>query len=225
MEAAFRVLAANPRGLIMIRDELSSLILGLNQYKGGSGNDRPNLLKTWSSKPVLIDRVLNEFGEPIRIAFPFLCIAGNLPPAMLVEIVNRKGDDGLIDRFLFVYPDRRPKLKSHQRRPVSDEAIQGWAEVARRLWNRPMDTTDGRPRPHVIYFSNDGKIEFDCLHDEHVDEVNAANFPDTLRGPWSKLEEYAGRLCLILTLLRHDADPTADPRSLPLAGPVAARDA
>jgi hypothetical protein len=225
MEAVFRVLAANPRGLIMIRDELSALILGLNQYKRGGGNDRPNLLKVWSGKQILIDRVLNVFGEPIRIYHPHLGIAGNLPPGMLGAMVNRRGDDGFIDRWLYVYQDRRPKLKSSQRRPVSNEAIRGWTDVARNLWNRPMDTSEAHPRPHVVYFSNNGKAEFNRLHDAHVDEVNASDFPDALRGPWSKLEEYAGRLCLILTLLRHAADPTADPHSLPLAEPDAARDA
>jgi hypothetical protein len=225
MEATFRVLAANPRGLLMCKDELSSLILGLNQYKGGAGNDRPNLLKTWSGKPILIDRVLNEFGEPIRVPFPCLSITGNLPPAMLLDLVDRRGDDGLVDRWLFVFPDRRLKLKSAQRRPVSNEAVAGWVELGRRLWARPMDTSEGRSRPHVVYFSNPGKSEFDRLHDRHVDEVNAADFPDALRGPWSKLEEYAGRLCLILSLLRHAADPTADTEALPLVGPDVARDA
>jgi hypothetical protein len=80
MESVSRVLAASPRGVIMIRDELSSLILSLNQYKRGAGSDRPNLLKIWSSKPVLIDRVQNQNGEPVRIPFPFMCITGNCPP-------------------------------------------------------------------------------------------------------------------------------------------------
>jgi hypothetical protein len=225
MEAVFRVLAANPRGLTMIRDELSALILGLNQYKGGGGNDRPNLLKVWSGKQILIDRVLNEFGEPIRIYHPHLCIAGNLPPGMLGEMVNRRGDDGFLDRWLYVYPDRRPKLKSSQRRPVSNEAIRGWTDVVRNLWNRPMDTSEAHPRPQVVSFSNNGKAEFNRLHDAHVDEVNASDFPDALRGAWSKLEEYAGRFCLILALLRHAADPTTDANKLPLVGPDVARDA
>jgi hypothetical protein len=77
----------------------------------------------------------------------------------------------------------------------------------------------------VVYFSNAGKAEFDRLYDAHVDEVNAHDFPDALRGPWSKLEEYAGRLCLILALLRHAADPTADVDALPMAGTTEARDA
>ena len=88
-----------------------------------------------------------------------------------------------------------------------------------------MDQSEGNAHPHVIFFSNAGKAEFDRLYDAHVDEVNAHDFPDALRGPWSKLEEYAGRLCLILTLLRQAADPTADPSVLPMAGVREAADA
>ena len=225
LESLFLVLADNPRGLLMVRDELSSLILGMNQYKGGGGNDRPNLMKVWSGKSVTIDRVRNELREPVRIPHPSLSITGNLPPAMLAEMLNRRGDDGMLDRWLFVYPDRRPKLKAAQRRPVSNEAVRGWSDVARVLYERPMDASEGGPHPHVVFFSNAGKAEFDRLHDLNVDEVNAADFPDHLRGPWSKLEEYAGRLCLVLTMLRRAADPTADRSALPLAGDREARDA
>jgi hypothetical protein len=243
LESLFLLLADNPRGLLMVRDELSSLILGLNQYKNGGGNDRPNLLKVWSGKSVAVDRVRNELREPVRIPHPSLSVAGNLPPAMLAEMVSRRGDDGFLDRWLFVYPDRRPKLKSSERRPVSNEAVRRWEDVARALYERPMDLggTEGSgavwsmtvggsggthpPRPHVVYPTNAGKAEFDRRHDRHVDEVNAPDFPDHLRGPWSKLEEYAGRLWLVLTLLRHAADPTADRSALPMAGATEAADA
>src|SRR5258705_11347711 len=104
----------------MCNDEPATLVLGLNQYKGGSGNDAPNLMKIWAGASVVIDRVLNDLGEPIRIPHPCLSITGNLPPANLADMVNRRGDVGFLDRWLYVYPDRRPKLKSRQRQPVID---------------------------------------------------------------------------------------------------------
>jgi len=201
IEAAIRILANNPRGLVLLKDELSAMVLGLNQYKGGKGNDRPNLMKMWAGAPVLIDRVLNEFQEPIRVPHPHLCITGNLPPAMLAELVNPKGDDGFIDRWLFVFPDRLPKLKTAQRRPVSDEAIRDWAAVADRLWGLDLRAHERGPVPHVIRLSAAARSTFESRHDEHVDEVNDPGFPDSLRGPWSKLEAYAGRFTLILARL------------------------
>lgn len=225
MESIGRKLAENGRGLVMIYDELAVLLCGLGQYKSGRGNDRANLLKMWAGAPILIDRVLNESGEPIRIPHPQLSIVGNLPPATLSELTGARGDDGLLDRWLFVYPDRRPKLKASQRRPVSNTTLDEWVDVARRLWERSMELNDGRLCPNVVFFTNEGKREFDRWDDAHVDEMNSSEFPDWLRGPWSKLQEYAGRLCLVLTLLRHASNLYVDQSAIPSADTVDARDA
>lgn len=218
MESGSRVLAANPRGLLAVYDELGSLFTSLNQYKGGKGSDRNNLMKMWACAPIIIDRVMNEFGEPIRIPHPCLSIMGNIPPAMLGEVVHRRGDDGMIDRWLYTFPDRIAKLKSHERRPANAELTKEWSAIANRLWARRMADDNGRACPHVIYFTNPAKAEFNHGYDSHVDELNAPEFPDWLHGPWAKLEDYAGRFCLILTLLKHAADPTSDPECLPMAG-------
>jgi hypothetical protein len=225
LEAMFRVLSANHRGLLMSLDELATLTTGMNQYKGGRGNDLANLMKIWAGAAVVIDRVLNDLGEPIRIPHPCLSVTGNLPPANLVDLVSRRGDVGFVDRWLYVYPDRRLKLKSHQRKHVSDAAVSGWSEVCQRLWERTPGKQDGRLCPHVVYFSDAGRIEFDRLYDDHVDQVNAVDFPDFLRGPWAKLEDYAGRLVLVLVLIWHASDPTADPASLPAVEPLIVRQA
>jgi hypothetical protein len=39
-EAMAGVLEQNPRGLVMVRDELAALVCGMNQYKSGKGHDR-----------------------------------------------------------------------------------------------------------------------------------------------------------------------------------------
>jgi hypothetical protein len=223
LEALFRVLAKNPRGLTMILDELSTLVLGMNQYRRGAGNDRPNLLKIWSRAPISIDRVANEFGEPIRIARPALCITGNATPSLLAAMGG--GEDGFSDRWVYAYPDRRPKPKSADRSAVGDDTVAAWEAVARNLRRRDMVQDGDRTLPGVVHLSPAGKAELDRLHDAHVEEVNAVDFPDHLRGPWAKLEEYATRLALILTLLDHASDPTADPLALPRADVRSARSA
>jgi hypothetical protein len=204
MEAVFRVLAANSRGVLVCLDELGSLILGLNQYRGGRGNDRPNLLKTWSGAPVTIDRVGNEMQEPIRIPHPQLAIMGNLPPARLAEMERKRGDDGFMDRWLFIYPDRRPKPSRAERSVVSDQTLAGWMHLARWLWQRPMERRGTRQSPRSVGFSHQGLGEFDRHYDRHVAEVNDRLFPDDLRGAWSKLEVYAGRLALVLHVLHEE---------------------
>jgi hypothetical protein len=216
IEALYRTLAANPRGLLLHEDELTAFLRGMNQYKKG-GNDRGHVCKIWSGASVSIDRVLNEYGEPIHIPHPTLSITGNIPPSVLPDMVIPGRDDGFLDRWLSCCPDTLPKRYFSERGEVDDEALGDWGGVVRRLWDLRLEHADGRDNPKVVFFTNDGFAEFNRHFDAQVDEMNGRDFPKSLRGPWCKLEEYAGRLCLILAVLRHACDPDADQEELPRA--------
>ena len=219
MEVLPAILADNERGLIMIRDELSAFVLGMNQFKGGKGNDRSNALKIWSGDRILKDRVNHENNAPIRCPHPSLTIAGGLVPDMLGELLDPRGRaDGFIDRFLPVFPDPLP-VADWSDHGIPEDLAAGWRALIARLWIRPMDFKDGRSVPHVAYLSPKGEARWVEHYNAHCAEMNAPDFPPYLRGPWGKLREYAGRLTLILTLLHHAADPTADPSVVPKVGP------
>jgi hypothetical protein len=220
MEVLPLILADNPRGLLMVRDELSALILGLNQYKaGGKGSDRANLLKIWSGDRIIKDRVGHEANIPIRCPHPSLSIVGGMTPDMLGELVDPKGRaDGFIDRFLLAYPDPLP-VADWSDRGIPEEVADDWRSLIARLWERPPDFKEGRSVPHVAYFTPEGKARWAEFYNAHSAEMEAPEFPPHLRGPWGKFREYAGRLALILTLMHHAADPTADPLIVPKVGP------
>ena len=214
MEVLPIILADNPRGLIMIRDELSAFILGMNQFKGGKGNDRSNALKIWSGDRIVKDRVNHENNEPIRCAHPSLSIVGGLTPDMLGELVDPRGRaDGFIDRFLLAYPDPLP-VPDWSNRGIPVEVTNDWRSLIARLWVRPLDFKEGRSVPHVAYFTPEGKARWEERYNAHSAEMNDKAFPPALRGSWGKLREYAGRLTLILTLMHHAADSAADPQAI-----------
>jgi hypothetical protein len=219
MEVLPLILADNERGLIMIRDELSAFILGMNQFKGGKGNDRSNALKIWSGDRIVKDRVNHDNNAPIRCPHPSLTIAGGLVPDMLGELLDPRGRaDGFIDRFLPVYPDPLP-VADWSNRGIPEDLAADWRALIARLWMRPMAIKDGRPVPHVAYFTPEGEARWVELYNAHSAEMNDPEFPPYLRGPWGKLREYAGRLTLDLTLMHHAADPTADPLIVPKVSP------
>ena len=218
MEVIPILLDENERGLIMIRDELTAFIHGMNQYKGGKGNDRSNVLKIWSGDAIKRDRVGHEDHAPVRVQFPMLTVVGGLTPDMLGEMADPRGrSDGFLDRFLMVYPDPRP-VPEWSEVGLPPETAGDWAEVIMRLWQRPMRIHEGKPAPVVAHLNPAGKAAWKAGYNAHVREVNADDFPTSLRGPWGKFREYAGRLALILALLRHAADPTADPVEVPDVG-------
>ena len=225
MEVLPIILADNPRGLIMVRDELSAFILGMNQFKGGKGNDRSNVLKIWSGDRIVKDRVNHENNEPIRCPHPSLSIVGGLVPDMLGELTDPSGRaDGFIDRFLLAYPDPLP-VADWSDRGVPDDVADDWRSLIARLWMRSLDFKNGRSVPHVAYFTPEGKARWEERYNAHSAEMNAADFPPFLRGPWGKLREYAGRLTLNLTLMHHAADPLADALIVPEVGPRRVDDA
>lgn len=220
MEVLPVILADNPRGLVMVRDELSALILGMNQYKaGGKGSDRANLLKIWSGDRIVKDRVNHDANIPIRCPHPALSIVGGMTPDMLGELVDPKGRaDGFLDRFLLAYPDPLP-VADWSDRGIPEDVAADWCSLIARLWMRPLDAREGRTVPHVAHFTPEGEARWVELYNAHTAEMNAPDFPPYLRGPWGKLREYAGRLALILTLMHHAADPTADALIVPKVGP------
>jgi hypothetical protein len=56
VEALCVILAQNPRGVLLYRDELVGWARSFNQYRGGKGADRSFWLSCWSGQPVVVDR-------------------------------------------------------------------------------------------------------------------------------------------------------------------------
>ncbi len=223
-EALAPILSDNPRGLLVSRDEFTALIGSLNQYKSGKGADRQFFLSAWSGEPIAVDRKGNVARVPIRVPHPFLCIVGGTPPDMLGEIAESKGrEDGFLDRILFTYPDRAPQ-RSWTDEGIPQDTSTAWAEIVNRLWQRPLSLNEGRECPAVVKFTPEAKALWRDWYNAHHAELNADDFPQSLAGPWAKLEQYAARIALTLHMLWWAADPLRSEVVLPEVGPERMRD-
>jgi hypothetical protein len=222
-EALAPILAANPRGLIVACDELTKLIMSMDQYKGGRGGDKPFYLSAWSGQPVTVDRVRHA-GEPIMVPHPALAIVGGLVPDMLGELVGGRGrEDGFSARFLFAHPDRSPRPYTEE--GVAEATADAWAAIARNLWARPMRDLNGEPAPHIATMTSEGRVEWVRQCRAHRAEMDSDDFPASMDGCWGKLEAYAARLALVLACLNHASDPTVDPAAVPRVDGLTVHDA
>lgn len=102
------ILSKNPKGILCYRDELAGWLGSLNQYKGGSGSDRPFYLEAYNGKPYTVDRV--KFGLEGALTVPRLSISilGGIQPDKFAEAVLSDADDGLSARFTYFYPEPVP---------------------------------------------------------------------------------------------------------------------
>ncbi len=218
VEAMDAIMEQNPRGLLQVLDEASSLMTSMNQYRGGKGSDRQWYMSTWSGEPRTVDRKGNADNVPIRVPHPLLGIVGGIVPDMVGSFCDERGrHDGFIDRFLFAYPDPVPKT-GWREEGIPDEAMSAWSEIVGRLRAAAMaiDAAAGSKRvPRVVSLSPEGKAAWKELIDGHHAEQRDAGFMASLSGPWAKLEQYAGRLLLVLHLLELAADGPSDVSSIP----------
>jgi putative DNA primase/helicase len=189
----------NPRGVVVVRDELSGWARAMDQYKqGGRGADRQFWLSAWSNSYVSVDR--KSQPHPLIVSRPFAALFGAIQPGVLPELGDGR-EDGLLDRFLFAYPEA--ELSGWTDDEISEKAESSYASLHAKLrvLYMPTDEYDD-PDPVRIHLSPDAKVVMVEAINELRREMYAPGFPARLRGPWSKLEAYFARLILILATAR-----------------------
>jgi hypothetical protein len=211
-EALVPILKENPRGVVLVRDELAGWVLAMNQYReGGKGADQQFFLSAWSGSTVTVDRKKTHDLGPLRVRHPFLSVVGGLTPDRLPTLRGdtfrqKAGQDGFIDRVLLAYPAPMP-ASGESWEQVSEAALGDLRETLARLRGLGMVVVvEGGlvvgHRPYLVRLTACGRAAWKRFTDAHAAELNAPDFPDHLRGPWSKLRGYCGRLALIVHYLR-----------------------
>jgi hypothetical protein len=123
-------------------------------------------------------------------------------------------ESGLAARLLLTCPPRRPKRWTEADIDPSAEA-----ELARlfdRLYElQPTTDDDGEPRPRLVRLSGDAQAAWIAYYNAHA--IEQADLAGDMAAAWSKLEEYAARLALVVHFVRWAAGDVADETRLDLA--------
>jgi hypothetical protein len=197
IEALACILESNPRGVLVARDELAGWVRAMDQYKSGKGADRQNWLSLWSNAPISVDRKSNS--EPVIVESPWVSVTGSIQPEILPDLSDGR-EDGLLDRFLFAYPE--PYYAPLSAREISATAENDLKELYDRLASLQMPESDGEPFPASVPLAPGSWEVFKDLVDPLSAEMHELGFPLRLAGAWRKLEGYLARLALILCMAR-----------------------
>ncbi len=197
-EAVHRILSENPRGLILMYDELSGWVKNFNRYNNGSESEF--WMSVFNHKVAMSDRKSSQSGVFIRN--PFLCVIGTIQPKVLTDLAaNNRNANGFMERILYVFPadQSKPKWDRTRRLPSFDIAA-AWREILSRLIGI-VPTADGNGEiiPEDVPFSPDALDRLYQWQNEQTDRCNADG-SDTLTSIASKLEIYAIRFSLLLAL-------------------------
>jgi Protein of unknown function (DUF3987) len=194
---AERMSAANPRGLILFRDELAGWVAGLDRYSGGG--DRQFWLQVNGGRPWTPDRVKDGDNE---IAVPHLTwgIVGGIQPDRLASLLLAGDDDGMAARFIYCWPDAVPP-----RRPPAGQRLGEVREWLKRLRTLPWTP----PAPLLVPFSAAAQaIMQEWREAAAAMEVGAGGLFLSWLG---KLPGFAAKLALIFAYLAWCADGRGEP--------------
>ncbi len=148
------LLSSTWRGLLLARDELSGWLSGMDRYNGGG--DRPFWLEAYGGRAYTIDR--KNSPEPITVDHLSVSIVGGTQPDRLAELLVKCTDDGLLSRFMVVFPDPVPLTRPSGE--LDDLRLQQAISSLRGL--TPATDEDGNRRPFFIHFTEDAA---NTLHD------------------------------------------------------------
>jgi hypothetical protein len=201
VEALAPILLANPRGLLLARDELAGWIGSFDRYagKGRAGADAANWLSMYNGEDIIVDR---KSGDPPTIHVPraSVCVSGGGQPEILRRALGTEHrESGLAARLLVAWPPRRTK-----RWTEADIDPRAEAEMARlfdRLYDlQPTVGDDGEPRPLLVRMTPDAKAAWIAYYNSNAAEQ--VDLTGDLAAAWSKLEESAARLALVIHFVR-----------------------
>ena len=115
------LLQANPRGMLRLSDELSSLFLNMSRYSGGQDNEF--WLEAWNGNSYPVERMGRP---PITVDHLLVGVVGGLQPDKLSRSFIAD-QDGMYARICFAWPSEAPY------RPLTDDTSEIEPEVINAL--------------------------------------------------------------------------------------------
>lgn len=201
IERVAHLLGQQPRGVLQFRDELSGWLLGMERYAGG-GSDRPFWLEAYGGRGFTVERMGRP---PLTVDRLTVGAMGGIQPDRLKTLLFKSDDDGLLARFVPIWPEPVPVQRPGA---WADEAL--IARVIDRLLALKMATNeDDELRPWFVHFTEPARDLMDTFRLACREwEADAAGLLLSFIG---KLPGLAARLSLVLALLDHAAEGAPEP--------------
>lgn len=206
VEKLGEILAENPAGLIVVRDELNGFLKGLD--KPGNETQRAFMLEAWNGDGRFVyDRISRE---TVEIDAACVSLFGSIQPGPFCDYLRHavehgSGDDGFIQRFqLLVWPDVSRDWRNVDREP--DYEGKEDVECAFKF----LSTVDGRlgeqESAHFasipyLRFSNEAQELFDEWRTHLEQRLRCADEPAVIESHLSKYRSLVPSLALICHLV------------------------
>ncbi|MEZ5782749.1 MAG: DUF3987 domain-containing protein [Rhizobiaceae bacterium] len=195
------ILSHQPRGTLLARDELAGWLMGMTRYSGG-GSDRPFWLEAYGGRGYTVERMGRD---PVYVERLSVAVVGGIQPDRLRSLLTKTDDDGLLARFLPIWPHPAPVKRPNL---FYDETFIEAAIGKILTLDMPIDE-EGAPRPWFIHFSEESRGLLDAFRETVRDwETGTEGLLLSFMG---KLPGMAARLSLVLAYLEWASGEADEP--------------
>jgi hypothetical protein len=213
------ILVANPRGILVVRDELVSLLQTLDREDQAGA--RGFYLSGWNgTQPYTFDRIIRG-----HIGLPAVCISllGTTQPGRIAEYIHGvhaggERDDGLVQRFgLLIWPDEPATWKDIDEWPDTEKRQTAW-----RTFTRLNDLTPAGceaecgdfDKVPFLRFDDEGREHFRGWHSNLKRQIRSGELSSALEGHLAKYPKVAATLALINHLADGGSGPIGEKATL-----------
>jgi len=197
LEAMYRIHHHNPRGIGVYFDELRGWFNNMGKYNKGS--DQEVWLKTWSRKPILVNRVSSS---PISIMSPHISVIGGIQTDLLSSLFKDDRDkNGFIERILFV-TSSSSKKEDFSEADMPKSVLAHYSQLINQLLDIHIHKSDnGSLSPTLLELSPIARSLYIDYFNRNASLVNDPKVCQRIKGFYAKFDTYTIRFALILQML------------------------
>ncbi|MGE4574509.1 DUF3987 domain-containing protein [Parachlamydia sp.] len=197
------ILAENPQGILLYRDELAGWLSSFQ--KKGRENDRPFFLEGWSGKQGFeVDRIGREVPHIEAVC---ISILGGIQPGPVAQYIYSAikgglGDDGFIQRFqIMIWPDTKSEWEL-----IENTDLNVWESYIHQIFNTldQLQFNDGQPV--ILSFSREAQVLFDQWQKELETRLRKGDLPPYMEAHLAKYKKLLPALCLIFAHIQAALD-------------------
>ena len=130
------LLMDNSRGLLLYQDEIAVWFGGHDLYNKGAGKDRGMAIGAYEGGSYTFDRIGRG---TVRVPNWSYSLVGTTQPDKIREIISKKADDGLMQRFMIIEVPRQV-IHGDEDHPEDSAARQQYEDAIRSMWGRVPST-------------------------------------------------------------------------------------
>jgi len=200
LEALTGLLAQNPNGVGVLKDELNGWVQDMNKYRDGS--DLSFWLTSFNGGSYSSNRKTsgNTFVDS-----PFVPVIGGIQPSILSDLAtDERKESGFMDRLLLSHPNAT--VNKFNDNELDDDLIDWFEGYIRGIIEQVKGfiniNSDNEVVPLMASFNAEAKEEYKRIFNEITDNQNSEESDEKLKSVLPKMKIYLGRFALITRFIK-----------------------